>query len=51
MKVITWAGDIGGGRRLACGGQEFVQGKVGVEEDDNNPQQVGGGAAGVWILI
>ena len=30
---------------------KLVPGKVGVEEDDKNPQQGGGGAAGVHIFL
>ena len=48
---IPGAGDIGGGRQLADGGQEFVKGKGGVEEEDENNQQGGIGAAGVWLFL
>ena len=44
-------GDIGGGRRLAGVDQELVLGKSGVEEDEDNPQQGGGGDAGVWVFL
>ena len=33
------------------GGQEFFRGKGVVEEDKENPQQGGGGAAGVRIIL
>ena len=48
---IPGAGDLGGGRRLAGSGQEFVTGEVGVEEDENIPQQGGGGAVAVRFFV
>ena len=48
---IPGTGDLGGKQRLAGGGQELVPGEVDVEEYDKNPQQGGGGVAGVRILF
>ena len=43
--------DLGGGQQLAGCGQKLVMGEGGVEEDDENPQQVGGVAADVRIFL
>ena len=48
---IPETGDLIGRLKLADGGKELVPGKVGMEEDDANPQQGGGSAAGVWLLF
>ena len=48
---IPWRGDIGGRQGMAGGGEELFPGKVGLEEDDTHPKQVGGGAAGVRIIF
>ena len=48
---IPGTGDIGGRQRLAGGGKKLFPGKGGLEEYDVNPQQVGGGAAGVRIFF
>ena len=51
LLLIPGVGDLGGGQRLAGGGQEFVTGEGSVEDDELNPQQGGGGAAGVRIFL
>ena len=51
LLLIPGTGDLGGGRQLSGGGQELVRDEVGVEEDDNNPQQGGGRASGVWVFL
>ena len=48
---ISRAGDLSGRQQLAGSDQEIITGEVGVEEYDNNPQKVGGGAAGVRIFL
>ena len=48
--MIPGTGDLGGVHLLAGGVQELVPGEGGMEEDDQNPQQEGGGAAGVRIF-
>ena len=42
---INGMGDLSGRRRLAGGGKEIFPGKGGLEEDDTNLHQRGGGAA------
>ena len=42
LLLIPRTGDLSGRRQLTGGGQELVAGKGGVEEDDENIQQVGG---------
>ena len=51
LLLIPGEGDIGGGRRLYKGGQEFFTGEGGVEEDEENPQQGGGRAVGVRVFL
>ena len=48
---IPGMGDIGGRRQLTGSGEELVLGKSSLEKDDAHPQQVGVGAAGVWIIF
>ena len=48
---ISRAGDLGGGQKLAGGGEERVPGKEVLEKDVAHPQQGGIGAAGVRILF
>ena len=48
---IPGTGDIGGRQILTGGGKELVPGKGGLEEDDTNPHQGGGGAVGVQLLF
>ena len=48
---IPGTGDLRGGQQLAGGSQELVLGEGGVEEDDENPHQGGGGDTGVWIFL
>ena len=48
---IPGTGDLGRRKRLSGGGKELVLGKGDVEEYDMNPQQGGGGAAGVRIIF
>ena len=48
---IPGVGDLGGERRLDGGGRECFMVKGGVEEDDENTQQVGGVSAGVRIFL
>ena len=43
---IPGTGDLGGRRRLAGDGKEIVPGKGGLEEDDANHRQRGGGRRG-----
>ena len=48
---IPGESDLSDGILLAGGGQEFGKDKGGVGEYDKDPQQVGGGAAGVRIFL
>ena len=48
---IPGTGDLGGRRRLDGGGKELVPGAGGMEEDDANFWQGGGGAAGVRLIF
>ena len=51
LLLIPGEGDIGGRRGLAGGGREFVKGEGIVEEYDEDPHKVEGGAAGVQIFL
>ena len=49
--LIPYEEDLGGGRRMVSSGPEFGKGEVGVEEDDEDPQQGRYRVVGVWIFL
>ena len=51
LLLIPGASDLGGRQQLAGGGQKCFIDKGGVEEDDKNPHQGGGGSVGVRLFL